>query len=292
MSRIDKPFPFFLNNDRQNFWLICAISLFNYLFLLAFRPFGDDAATLFEQVLYSIICLVILTFNIILLPRIFCNWLDSSNWTFRKYFWFNIYNLVSISLIISVANILRGQLRDTDIQIGALLFFDLVHITLLGIIPLFVMTMMLKGRMLIQAVKSGKAATKHLDNSRRKGSKETEVGITIKSETKEALNLNVASFIYAQAQSNYTEIFWIEHDEIKSQLIRLTLKSLMEQLNNSALVRCHRSYVINLLQVESISGNANGYHLNMYNIENSIPVSRNLGKEVLEKINSMPIMAS
>jgi DNA-binding LytR/AlgR family response regulator len=59
----------------------------------------------------------------------------------------------------------------------------------------------------------------------------------------------------------------------------------MEQkVPDPKLFRCHRSFIVNLAQVKSVSGNAQGYRLHFSDPSITIPVSRTAGKELRGKL--------
>ncbi len=87
--------------------------------------------------------------------------------------------------------------------------------------------------------------------------------------------LEINKFLLAKAEKNYLEIY-IEHENKIQKLVkRITMKELENQLETVSFVtKIHRSYLLNLKKIESISGNAQGYQLKLTNFKNSIPVSR------------------
>jgi len=55
----------------------------------------------------------------------------------------------------------------------------------------------------------------------------------------------------------------------------MTIKNLDTQLTDFAeIIKVHRSYLVNLHQIEQISGNAQGYRLKLYGGIIGVPVSR------------------
>jgi len=290
MLKLKQPFPFFLNNDKENFWLIIGVSVFTYLFLVAFKPFGSDAATPPEQIRYTLICFMVMCFNLLLLPRIAVRWLDSSNFTLGKYISFNLYNLLTISLAISISNVIDGSFMAANNPLGRLFLVDLSHVMMQGIIPLVVITFISHDRLLLRAIRSGSTATEILRQYKVRATTPNLESIIINSDTKEILEMKRSSFMYAHAENNYTEIFWKDDETISNKLLRLPLKSMEDQIGNTYIMRCHRSYLVNLKMVDSISGNANGYRLHMSPNDAYIPVSRSLGKEILERINQLAIL--
>ncbi len=89
----------------------------------------------------------------------------------------------------------------------------------------------------------------------------------------EFLSVNQDQLLYLQSQDNYTEVHYIKNDELRKKLLRGSLSSFEKQLAYP-LFRCHRSYIVNLLAIESLKGNSQGYQLNLRHGETSIKVSR------------------
>ncbi|NIT56621.1 MAG: hypothetical protein GWN00_10430 [Aliifodinibius sp.] len=105
----------------------------------------------------------------------------------------------------------------------------------------------------------------------------------------DTLILSPEDLLVIQSSDNYSTIIWEEGLEIKKTLLRSTLKRLAAQIKFAHIVRCHRSYIVNLMRVYSVSGNANGYKLYLKGYPEAVPVARGYGKEVmqiLERISS------
>mgnify|MGYP001317947129 CR=1 FL=1 len=82
-------------------------------------------------------------------------------------------------------------------------------------------------------------------------------------------------FNYAMAVGNYIDVFVSIDNTLKKVTHRVSLSSFEAQLKEAQkLVRCHRSYLVNLKKVESVSGNAQGLKLKLENQSEIVPVSR------------------
>jgi tetratricopeptide (TPR) repeat protein len=113
--------------------------------------------------------------------------------------------------------------------------------------------------------------------------------IELQFDTKESnLHFDLTNLICFEANDNYVEIYLIIDGSLKKELRRITLKKIEDQLSHmDKIIRCHKSYIINLTMVSHISGNAQGYKLHLQHIDFTIPVSRNFPKSMIEKIKSM-----
>ncbi len=66
------------------------------------------------------------------------------------------------------------------------------------------------------------------------------------------LSINVENILYAEAADNYVIIKYISNDRIVDFFLRTNLKKLSDDLRETPIQRCHRSFMINLLHVTSL----------------------------------------
>jgi len=66
------------------------------------------------------------------------------------------------------------------------------------------------------------------------------------------LSINIENILYAEAADNYVIIKYINSDKIVDFLLRTNLKKLSDDLRDTPIQRCHRSFMINLLHVTSL----------------------------------------
>lgn len=102
--------------------------------------------------------------------------------------------------------------------------------------------------------------------------------IPVKTEVKnDDFLLDVEKLLFVRAEKNYVEFYLNHEGQIEKLLKRISMKELETQLADiSFLLKTHRSYLVNLLAIEEVSGNAQGYRLRLRQFEETIPVSRNL----------------
>lgn len=97
--------------------------------------------------------------------------------------------------------------------------------------------------------------------------------------------LDLDRFLFAKAEKNYVEIYLL--NESKKLLKRITFKELENQLLPfGQFCKTHRSYLVNLTMVKSMSGNAQGYKLKLKESDESVPVSRSMINVFEDKISS------
>ncbi len=111
--------------------------------------------------------------------------------------------------------------------------------------------------------------------------------VTIQSDTSETVNLRVKDLLYVEASDNYSTVYWRDETGLQKKMLRVNLKSIESQLDSTDVVRCHRSFIVNINAIQQVEGNTNGYRLSIRDSDVMVPVSRGKGKEVIEKIKGM-----
>ncbi|MEO1450558.1 MAG: LytTR family DNA-binding domain-containing protein, partial [Bacteroidota bacterium] len=77
---------------------------------------------------------------------------------------------------------------------------------------------------------------------------------------------------YVESDKNYLNLYCLDQAPVR---IRSTVKEFGEAVGDfDWLIRCHRAYYVNLHQIESVSGNAQGLTLHLKKSDQTIPVSR------------------
>ena len=66
------------------------------------------------------------------------------------------------------------------------------------------------------------------------------------------LSINVENVLYAEAADNYVIIKYINNDKLVDFFLRTNLKKLSDDLRDTPIQRCHRSFMINLTHVTSL----------------------------------------
>ena len=84
-----------------------------------------------------------------------------------------------------------------------------------------------------------------------------------------------SKIIYVESVGNYSNVYFIDNEQISSRTLRSTIKQLKEELRDySFIVQCHRAFLVNLMYVESLEGANNRFFINLFNLDKKIPLSR------------------
>lgn len=118
--------------------------------------------------------------------------------------------------------------------------------------------------------------------------KQTDDAFIITSENgREEVKFLMDDLLFIESADNYSKIICMYGNKLQTSIIRSSLKRVEEQVKHPFLFRCHRGYIVNIKKVISVSGNSQGYRLHLYAVNETIPVSRNSGKEFLEMLKTL-----
>jgi DNA-binding LytR/AlgR family response regulator len=205
-----------------------------------------------------------LIFNVL-----FPNWYSEKTWTVGK----NIFYTTLVFFIIGFGNLLYSVSRGfLDFSIESFWFYQGLTLAV-GIFPVVVSTLFVYNIRLKRMVLEAAQLNQEVNNKTENNSDQ----ITIPSQNKsEELNLNVEALLAIKAVENYIEVYANENGKLTKTILRNTLKNAEESLATiKNISKCHRSYLVNLKQVQHFSGNAQGLTLDFGNlVDLSVPVSR------------------
>ena len=90
--------------------------------------------------------------------------------------------------------------------------------------------------------------------------------------------------LFVKTDGNYIELYFKDGNKI---LRRTTIKKLESIIKQEVFIlKTHRSYLVNINYVDTVSGNAQGYKLQLKNYSEKIPVSRNMISTFNTKMNN------
>jgi hypothetical protein len=286
-EKLNTPFPYYLNDDRKNVILSLCVGLFVIFFHTVYKPQNnyDIVLTFAQKVMFGAVTFAIMFLNIVLLPKFLSTILDPVHWTVKKYIFHTLWICFMIGCINSGIDAL---FICPEKPFGTIVLHVFTQVALTGIIPISIMTLLFRNNLLKSNLNSAIAANQQLDKIQTlKKEPKNSNSVTLFSDTTETLTLNLPDLLFIEADDNYSTIVWKNGHGIEKKLLRVNLKSIESQLNNTFTFRCHRSYIVNVHAITNISGNTNGYKLQIRDSELSIPVSRQKGKELMDKISQL-----
>ncbi len=96
------------------------------------------------------------------------------------------------------------------------------------------------------------------------------------------LSLKCADMLYIQGSDNYVTVWYQSQNKTVKFMLRNTLTKMEEELNLQSIIRCHRSYLVNIGHVKLIRREKDGLQLELDSVPPvSVPVSRTYTQQVL-----------
>ncbi|MGC9373599.1 MAG: LytTR family transcriptional regulator DNA-binding domain-containing protein [Bacteroidales bacterium] len=264
---LNKPYPF--NDDlKYNSKLIFFISIGMLGFLYLFQPLDvslmDDKEKLYVALGLAAITFLSLSLNLLILPSLFPGIIIKRVWNIKKEILWNLWILTTITV--------GYYLYYKVLGIFAIDFKMVLGLIVIAIIPITGLIIVNQNRMLRSNLKLAERINKKLEENKSIDNKL----IHFKSEyAKDNLSIKVNLLILIRAANNYIEVFWVEGEKIRNQMIRTSLKNAEELLEDySFIFKCHRSFMVNIHYIDKIEGNVHGYKIYFEKIDFPVPVSK------------------
>ncbi len=98
------------------------------------------------------------------------------------------------------------------------------------------------------------------------------------------LSVKLDNLYYIKAEDNYINVYYQRNGAIASYMLRCKMKTIEDNcVDSSSLMRCHRSYIVNIKKVSVLHNEADGFIIDFEKEGlDSIPVSKTYSKRVLE----------
>ena len=278
--------PKYLLEKRSQIIMVLFVSIFAVVFINIFQPFGSD------------------------------KWIDNDKITTTIYFLWSIV-LVSIGMIVVAISrvIMYNFSRKPNHNITVLKYIGWVFIELLLLSGSFtILALIVKGNLnlttndpmeiYVNAIKNTVCILFipyiicilyfSYQNNKLKLRELMGENIGFKSsnlisirDSRGVLQLSVAkeNLLYIESADNYICIWYQKGETLKKKLMRITMKEISEQLADTNIVRCHRSYMINLDLVKVMRRDKGNLFLELEEPGvREIPISKTYGEAVLRRL--------
>lgn len=280
MSVLTDKYPALTSPSKRLFFSLI-MSGFVFIFLSIFQPFGlsNEDGMVMICAGFGVTCLVVmLILNLLIIPML-PGFFNEHNWLVWKEIVWVIINVSAIGFANSLYAAWVMEVAFTLQLVGTFQFYT-VAVSLLPIV-LSVLTNYnrLRNKYERDSVSLSNEMEKHPHTEKKA------VHSFAITNGNESIALNSDTFLYAKSSDNYVEVVYYENNSLKRDVIRKTLKSTaMELADIPDIFQVHRSYLVNLNQVNHFSGNAQGLKLHFEQTDTLVPVSRNLTESLKSQL--------
>ena len=301
LKLLNQPYPIEESVSRRAIKSV-AISTFIGFFLLAFQPFGlDDWQTPVKTLKilgFGGVTLMAMLVHYFVLPALFPRYFSDERWTVGK----EIVQTLVLVMVISVGNRLYlGWLINKPLVLGSWLW-SIGVTSLIGLFPISGIILLNYITQLKKYSRSANELPVHnplpASDEKGTGSHPADTVVTLIADNeKDTLVFPAGNLLFIESSDNYCTVFYLkdgpnEVNKIAKPLLRSSLSRLEKQINqphiaHKPVVRCHRSYVVNLDRAERITGNAQGYKLHLLGGQFQIPVARQYNETLVAELKSL-----
>ena len=285
IKQLKRPFPAIENPQLR--WMIIAFhTVFVALFLLTVKPFEiyQTGTTFpFSRNWYfigiAVIVMIVLLITEIILWKIFrFTW---KNWTIGNsiaLFLLEILLVIfSVFLYMNYWNNFQQFTFQGLLKVGSLTI-------MIAVLPVALITVLLENWWLRKNLDRASSIQTKMEKVKIKPI--TEDIIIPSDNNNEWLKLAPEKLLFVESVDNYVNVHYKDHGQTKKQLLRSNLKKLEAQIHHDTIVRCHRSYIVNLSNIKSVDGNSRGLQLFFKDYDQTVPVARRYVKGILERLEA------
>src|SRR3989339_1521217 len=245
--------PDHINNKRNIVRLIGFTALFALIFINIYKPFSSSLwYNISEFMFFVYSSLVILTGLLVVLISRIIMYLYSRRHTisYGKYALWVFLEILLMSVFYTMYTIILNKERDVMETFES----SFINTALVLLLPYIVLWFYFGWR----------ESSTRLEKIERADDEETDTpgNITFNDE-KGTLRLSVlcSDLLYIESSENYVVINYSNKGKVKKYLLRNTLKNIEGALERSRIVRCHRSYLVNLDRAKVIRRDREGLYI-------------------------------
>ncbi|GAB3507260.1 LytTR family DNA-binding domain-containing protein [Spirosoma knui] len=277
------------------------IGLFVGVFLVVFQPFGlnnwETANKAWKVLGFGLVTFLVTAFNFLFWQQLFPKQFSDQYWTVGR----EILLVTCNILLIAIGNRLYLEWLLGKGQHGGMDWTSTILVTFL--VGLFPVTGLVSLRYITQLKKYSQAADElqlHANTSVVNSTPSSDTNsepadvssdheiLTLTAENdKDTVTLPAQDLLFIESSDNYCTVVYINHGQPIKSLLRSSLSRLEGQINAPHIVRCHRSYVVNLDKVERVTGNAQGYKLHLSGGQHQVPVARRYNDTLVAELKAL-----
>ncbi|QGY47363.1 hypothetical protein GM418_27955 [Maribellus comscasis] len=251
-----------LDKKYDRYFLIVTILIFSILFLNIFEPFNinrwysDSRIISFLRLSsYGVVVALVYLFTQFPLRKIF----RQNTFQIKSFILWFVIEIVIISLvyIFLYGNPLGNFIND---------FIFSLKYTVLGIcLPYSFSILIIYYQKHRTEIKTLQQKISRPSNSQLLGFKDER--------NKVKFSVRQSDVLYIESTDNYVSVYYSAENKVQRKLLRNTLKNLENMFEDSTIVRCHRSFMINREKIEMIQNEGKKLSVKLAHIEKIIPVS-------------------
>ncbi len=280
-----KPIPKFIYSRANQILMILFVPLFAFIFINLYRPLDFEAMS--EDILADFNISSALSMRLVALMTVLCGVIVATisrvilrAYTNRRpisYIGYIVWMLGEISVMASIYT-LAGYFTDTNRSIQELFNSSFINTSLILLIPY---TMCYTYFVWQENRRELRSLRKQIDRDETVLQRAYIQILDEKGEMR--LSIRRENLVLIESADNYVCVYYINGDATKKSMIRNTLSRVAEHLQGTRIVRCHRSYMINLDHAKILHRDKEGVFIE-HGLEGipNVPISRTYAENIQE----------
>jgi len=287
---LNRPYPFSFTPSIRIKQII-PIGICVFLFMVLYKPFGGDAYSAAFMISCAGFAALLTT---VIIPLIFPKYFNEHKWTLKRnlvwVIWMNIIFLIIMFFASNIYVIFRyNSFQDFTLE-NFLWWF---YIQIVFGIPLGIIINLVNQYYLLKKHLKIADNINHTVEKEKLEQVQTSLGydkqkrfpnnglspLEFETDKFNKVSFRVDNLIYVEALGNYINIVYC-YKENRKITIRETISNIEQKIGASKLIyKPHRSYLVNLQNIENVTGDSQGLKIHLKGSGKIIPVSRNKIKE-------------
>lgn len=286
----NRPHPFIFNAQS-----VAIPGIITFVVILMLGPFGFSELPINTRLLNALASAIIASgcvgIVVMVLKRMAPSWTKNETWTLGK----EVLLFLTVVFFIGLAHFVLYMLTTKQNDLWQLFSQVVLRTTAMSLIPILALVLYEQYNHRTLQLKRAIDLTKALKKWHQ-GSRQTSSSVTIEEHQiwflheneKPAYQLNSSAIQFIKAEGNYFEIHVLNNQgSLEKKLVRNALSHAEKALDQEQFWRVHRSYIVNLSQVEMVEGNVRNLELNMKASGEKIPVSRSKATDLLKHFSHL-----
>lgn len=289
-----------LHGTRETFVVAALMGMAISLFLIVFQPFGlnnvpDSAVKILALCGYGIVTFILVVFNGIVLRSLLPRQFVAGEWTLgRELLYHGLINFLTIGIVNFFYSV---RVFHFGFQWSLFLFSQMATLSV-GLLPFTILVLLKHNRLLHKNVQMAteinhQLAQQDATTSTQAEAKQGEANpaqqllLFVADGGYDQLEIPVPNLLFVESADNYVKITYTQQNKVTTTMLRQTMKKVAMQCSGyKNLLRCHRSYMVNIDNVREVEGNAQGLKLHMKYDAGFVPVSRSAVAIVKKMLNA------
>lgn len=102
------------------------------------------------------------------------------------------------------------------------------------------------------------------------------------------LSINTDALYYLESEDNYIKVYYKHQERVLSYMLRCRTRSVEESLKDTSMVRCHRSYIVNINKIQFMEEDKRMHYITLNDKSIArIPVSKSYYDKVVASLNAI-----